>query len=51
MVETVDSMKLADALNRSWGRLQSSHKLNVMVQVNTSKEESKSKVKTFLYCL
>lgn len=42
MVETVDSMKLADALNRSWTNLQNQGQLKIMVQVNTSGEESKS---------
>ena len=40
MVETVDSFKLADSLNRSWTNLQIQRKLKVMVQVNTSQEES-----------
>nr|XP_058959304.1 pyridoxal phosphate homeostasis protein-like [Pocillopora verrucosa] len=42
MVETVDSVKLANSLNVSWGKLNKPSPLNVMVQVNTSKEESKS---------
>lgn len=41
MVETVDSVKLADALNSSWIKLQKLQKLKVLVQVNTSGEESK----------
>lgn len=46
MVETVDSVRLATALNNSWQRKhqrqrQIRDKLKVMVQVNTSKEESK----------
>ena len=41
MVETVDSAKLADALNTSWGKLAKPEKLKVLVQVNTSGEESK----------
>lgn len=41
MVETVDSVKLANSLNVSWGKLNKPSPLNVMVQVNTSKEESK----------
>ncbi|CAH1785085.1 unnamed protein product [Owenia fusiformis] len=41
MVETVDSAKLATALNKSWEKLQQENKLNVMVQVNTSGEEQK----------
>ncbi|CAB1330260.1 unnamed protein product [Coregonus sp. 'balchen'] len=43
MVETVDSAKLADKVNSSWQRLRaaSTHKLKIMVQINTSGEESK----------
>ena len=41
MVETVDSVKLANSLNVSWGKLNKPSPVNVMVQVNTSKEESK----------
>ena len=40
MVETVDSQKLSDALNSSWSKLAKPNKLNTMVQVNTSGEES-----------
>lgn len=40
-VETVDSMKIADALNRAVDNAERKHKLNVYVQVNTSAEESK----------
>lgn len=42
MIETVDSAKLATTLNSSWGKQNKTRPLNVMVQVNTSKEESKS---------
>ncbi|XP_017889748.1 pyridoxal phosphate homeostasis protein [Ceratina calcarata] len=46
MIETVDSEKLASALNNSWPKFRKQSdlnlKLNVMVQVNTSKEEEKS---------
>ena len=42
MVETVESIKLADALNKSWAKKNLDRKLKVMVQVNTSDEESKS---------
>lgn len=46
MVETVDNEKLASALNNSWPKFRkqgdSDLKLNIMVQVNTSKEEEKS---------
>ncbi len=43
-VETVDSDRLATALDTSWGkkRIDSSQKLHVFVQVNTSGEASKS---------
>lgn len=40
MVETVDYEKLASALNQSWGSLSKDYKLQVMVQINTSGEES-----------
>ncbi|KAL1137690.1 hypothetical protein AAG570_009386 [Ranatra chinensis] len=42
IVETVDNIKLASTLNESWGNLNKTHKLNVMVQVNTSEEKEKS---------
>ncbi len=41
LVETIDSDKLAKAVNTSWERLGNSDKLNVYVQVNTSGEESR----------
>uniref|UniRef100_A0A4W5Q474 Pyridoxal phosphate homeostasis protein n=1 Tax=Hucho hucho TaxID=62062 RepID=A0A4W5Q474_9TELE len=43
MVETVDSAKLADKVNSSWQRLRaaSTQTLKIMVQINTSGEESK----------
>lgn len=41
VVETVDSVKIANALNKASGEFRAS-KLNVMVQVNTSEEEQKS---------
>lgn len=42
LVETIDSAKLADRVNSSWQRLRgsSSQRLKVMVQVNTSGEQS-----------
>lgn len=40
MVETVDSIKLADALNSSWAKLQKPNRLKTFLQVNTSGEES-----------
>jgi uncharacterized pyridoxal phosphate-containing UPF0001 family protein len=48
MVETVDSEKLARALNAQWAKVQMSNPapepLRIMVQVNTSGENSKSGV-------
>lgn len=41
MLETVDSVKLADKVNSSWQKKGSPQKLKVMVQVNTSGEDSK----------
>lgn len=41
MVETIPSEKIATAINVSWERLKRPEKLKVMVQVNTSGEESK----------
>lgn len=42
LVETVDSMKLADKVNSSWQRIRgsSTQRLKVMVQINTSGEQS-----------
>ncbi|CAK1541207.1 unnamed protein product [Leptosia nina] len=43
MVETVDSAKLADNLNKQWEKFrQGDVKLKVMVQVNTSAEDAKN---------
>jgi len=47
MVETVDSAKLADALNSSWIKLEKPNKLKTMVQINTSGEESKFSFQSF----
>lgn len=43
LVETVDSTKLADKVNSSWQRIRgsSTQRLKVMVQINTSGEQSK----------
>ncbi|CAI9593105.1 unnamed protein product [Staurois parvus] len=41
ILETVDSVKIADKVNASWQRKGSGERLKVMVQVNTSDEESK----------
>lgn len=47
IVETVDSDKLADNLNKQWGKIRKEEaKLNIMVQINTSGEEGKS----FIFC-
>jgi len=51
MVETVDSVKLADALNRSWGNANNGRRLKVMVQVNTSEEQNKSGCSGVQSCL
>ena len=40
MVETVDSQKLAQTLNNHWEKYKRPGKLNIMVQVNTSLEQS-----------
>ncbi|XP_072292302.1 pyridoxal phosphate homeostasis protein-like [Eucyclogobius newberryi] len=43
LVETVDSVKLADKVNSSWERIRggNARKLQIMVQINTSGEQSK----------
>ncbi|XP_041955019.1 pyridoxal phosphate homeostasis protein isoform X1 [Alosa sapidissima] len=43
MVETVDSAKLADKVNSSWQRIRAANtqRLKIMVQINTSGEDSK----------
>lgn len=41
MLETVDSVKLADKVNSSWQKKGCPERLKVMVQINTSGEESK----------
>ncbi|XP_030057817.1 pyridoxal phosphate homeostasis protein isoform X1 [Microcaecilia unicolor] len=41
MLETLDSIKLADKVNSSWQKKGSPEKLKIMVQVNTSGESSK----------
>ncbi|XP_033633600.1 pyridoxal phosphate homeostasis protein-like [Asterias rubens] len=50
MVETVDSMKLANEINKTWERLNKGHRLKVMVQINTSREEQKHGVPTSECC-
>lgn len=39
MIETVDSIKLANELNKKWGNISPNEPLKVLVQVNTSQEE------------
>uniref|UniRef100_A0A4W3HDH1 Pyridoxal phosphate homeostasis protein n=1 Tax=Callorhinchus milii TaxID=7868 RepID=A0A4W3HDH1_CALMI len=39
MIETIDSIKLADKVNLTWQKKKASERLKVMVQVNTSGEE------------
>ena len=41
MVQTIDTAKLATALSNSWEKQNKPYRLKVMVQVNTSGEESK----------
>jgi pyridoxal phosphate enzyme (YggS family) len=47
MIETIDSVKLAEAVNASWekNRVQDQGKLKVLIQVNTSGEDNKSGIK------
>jgi hypothetical protein len=40
MVETVDSEKLAATLNASWGKQSPSQPLAILLQINTSQEDS-----------
>ncbi|BFY98498.1 hypothetical protein BsWGS_01537 [Bradybaena similaris] len=42
IVETVDSIRIAKAINETWQKLNRKDPLNVMAQVNTSGEDSKS---------
>lgn len=39
MIETIDSEKLANAINNGWKNLYKDSKLKIMIQVNTSNEE------------
>lgn len=39
MIETVDSVKLADELNKKWSSISPNDPLKILVQVNTSQEE------------
>lgn len=44
MVETIESEKLATALNNSWGKQGHSEPLRILIQINTSGEENKGGV-------
>ncbi|CRK89110.1 CLUMA_CG002539, isoform A [Clunio marinus] len=46
MIQTIDSEKLAEAVNNAWekNRLESDGKLKVLIQVNTSAEDAKNGV-------
>merc|ERR1711976_1048748 len=44
MGETIDSEKLARAVDKEWLKEERKHKLRVMIQVNSSGEESKNGV-------
>ncbi|KAG5674611.1 hypothetical protein PVAND_004565 [Polypedilum vanderplanki] len=47
MIETIDSVKLAESVNSAWQkhRLENDGKLKILIQVNTSGEENKSGIK------
>ena len=49
MVETVDCDKISNALNKQWESRNKTGKLKVMVQVNTSLEDSKL-FQTIFHC-
>ncbi|VVC25775.1 Pyridoxal phosphate homeostasis protein,PLP-binding barrel,Alanine racemase, N-terminal [Cinara cedri] len=42
IIETIDSEKLANAVNDGWKKLNKDSKLKIMIQVNTSNEEEKN---------
>ncbi|XP_069140004.1 pyridoxal phosphate homeostasis protein-like [Argopecten irradians] len=42
MIETVDSIKLAESLNNAWKKQKKEEPLKIMIQVNTSQEENKA---------
>jgi hypothetical protein len=48
MVQTIDTAKLATALSNSWGKQNKPYKLKVMIQINTSGEESKLNRREYL---
>lgn len=41
MIETLDSEKIANTVDKAWGKLNKPEPLKVLVQVNTSQEEAK----------
>jgi PLP dependent protein len=42
VIETVDSEKLASSLDKGWSKQDKGRPLNIMIQINTSGEESTS---------
>ena len=42
MIESVDSIKLASQLNKQWELEDRDEKLNIMLQINTSREKGNS---------
>lgn len=46
VIETIDSEKLASAVNDGWKKLNKENKLKIMIQVNTSNEKEKSGITT-----
>lgn len=42
MIETIDSVKLAEKVNSSWQKMRAANtqRLKIMIQINTSGEES-----------
>ena len=45
MIQTVDSEKLADSLNKAWAKVKSQNpqkeKLKILIQINTSGEDGR----------
>lgn len=39
MIETIDSIKLADDLNKKWSTISPNDPLKILLQINTSQEE------------
>lgn len=50
MIETIDSEKIATAVNSSWEKITKPNKepLKVLVQVNTSNEEGNTHTRIFI---